>query len=232
MNTLKLDNPVSETVTPNNPNFLKVSIYHHHVQLFFWYSATCLSIIFKKCLCDKIVEPNGRHGLSCRNQAGRWSRHNEVNHLIKRALVQAKIPATLEPSNLSSMDGKRPDGLTFLSWKQSKPMIWDFTCCDTVCDTYVKSSAKKADFAAELREDQKSKHYQDLNNFYFVPIAAETFGAWGPRGQKIMKEIGKKVHEATGEKRSTFYLFQSISTAIQRGNAACVIGTAPTSEGL
>ena len=45
--TLKLDNPVSETVTPNNPNFLEVSIYHHHVQLFFWYSATCESIIFK-----------------------------------------------------------------------------------------------------------------------------------------------------------------------------------------
>ena len=31
---------------------------------------------------------------------------------------------------------------------------------------------------------------------------------------------------------STFYLFQSISIAIQRGNAACIIGTAPSSEGL
>ena len=147
-------------------------------------------------------------------------------------MVQAKIPATLEPSNLSSIDGKRPDGLTYLSWKQGKPLIWDFTCCDSVCDTYVKSSAKKAGSAAELREEQKSKHYQDLTNYHFVPIAAETFGAWGPQGRKIIKEIGKKVQEATGEKRSTFYLFQSISTAIQRGNAACVIGTAPTSEGL
>ena len=38
--------------------------------------------------------------------------------------------------------------------------------------------------------------------------------------------------EATGEKRSTFFLSQSISVAIQRGNAACIIGTAPSSEGL
>ena len=51
-------------------------------------------------------------------------------------------------------------------------------------------------------------------------------------GRKLIKEIGKRVQEVTGEKRSTFYLFQSISIAIQRGNAACVLGTAPSSEGL
>ena len=47
-----------------------------------------------------------------------------------------------------------------------------------------------------------------------------------------MKEIGKKVIEETGEKRSTFFLFQSISIAIQRGNASCILGTVPHSEGL
>ena len=38
--------------------------------------------------------------------------------------------------------------------------------------------------------------------------------------------------EETGEKRSSFYLFQNISIAIQRGNASCVLGTIPHSEGL
>ena len=38
--------------------------------------------------------------------------------------------------------------------------------------------------------------------------------------------------EETGEKRSTFYLFQSISIAIQRGNASCILGAVPYSEGL
>ena len=47
-----------------------------------------------------------------------------------------------------------------------------------------------------------------------------------------MKKIGKKVMEETGEKRSSFYLFQNISIAIQRGNASCVLGTIPHSEGL
>ena len=34
----------------------------------------------------------------------------------------------------------------------------------------------------------------------------------------------KKNQEATGEKLSNFFLFQSISMAIQRGNAVCVMG--------
>ena len=40
-----------------------------------------------------------------------------------------------------------------------------------------------------------------------------------------IKNIGKKIQDLTGEKRATFYLFQSISVAIQRGNAASVLGT-------
>ena len=34
----------------------------------------------------------------------------------------------------------------------------------------------------------------------------------------------QKIQEATGEKLSTFYLMQSISMAIQKGNAVCVRG--------
>ena len=47
-----------------------------------------------------------------------------------------------------------------------------------------------------------------------------------------MKEIGRKIREVTGEKRSTFFLLQNISMAIQRGNTSCVIWTVPVSEGL
>ena len=41
---------------------------------------------------------------------------------------------------------------------------------------------------------------------------------------KLVKQIGKKIQDTTGEKLSTFYLFQSISIAIQKGNAQCVTG--------
>ena len=186
-----------------------------------------------QCVCGVLVEPLGRHGLSCKYQLGRRSRHDQINNLIKRALVQAKIPAINEPSNLSRHDGKRPDGLTLTTWKNGKCLIWDVTVADTVCQTYVEQCSKKAGAAAEAREAGKTSKYTTLSeSYWFTPIGLETFGSWGSEGLKIVKEIGKKVIEETGEKRSTFFLFQSISIAIQRGNASCILGTVPHSEGL
>ena len=80
-----------------------------------------------------MVVPYGRHELSCKHQLGRWSRHNELNHLIKRSLVQAKVQATLEPANLSRLDGKRPDGLTYPRTPQDMDgaLHTDFTKSET-----------------------------------------------------------------------------------------------------
>ena len=36
--------------------------------------------------------------------------------------------------------------------------------------------------------------------------------------------MGKKIQDATGERLSTFYLFQSMSMEIQKDNAQCVTG--------
>ena len=54
-------------------------------------------------------------------------------------------------------------------------------------------------------------------------MAIETFGPWAPMGIKLIKEVGRKICDLTGEKRSMSYLLQSISIAIQSGNAASVM---------
>jgi hypothetical protein len=67
---------------------------------------------------------------------------------------------------------------------------------------------------------------EELKSNYIVTLVAiETFGLWAPMGLKLIKEVGKKIGDLTGEKRSTSYLLQSISIAIQHGNAASVMGT-------
>ena len=185
------------------------------------------------CVCGKNVDPIGHQGLACKNQMGRRIRQEEVNDLIKRALVQAKIPAIKEPSSLSRSDGKRLDGLTLTTWKEGKCLIWDVTVADTVCQSYVYKCSKITSAAIDTRESQKISKYKCLaNDCHFVPIGIETFGSWGSEGHKLMKSIGKKVFEATGEKRSTSYLFQRISMAIQRGNAVSVLGTTKPGEKL
>lgn len=150
-------------------------------------------------------------------------RHEEVNKLIKRGLDQAKFLSTLEPVGLSRKgDKKRPDGLTYPTWKKGKCLIWDFTCADTLCKSYVKKASKEVGSAAAGREDKKVEKYSNLSDYHFGPVGIETYGAYGPQGLKLVKQIGKKIQEATCEKLATFYLFQSISMAIQRGNASCI----------
>ena len=56
--------------------------------------------------------------------------------------------------------------------------------------------------------------------------------SWGHSGLKFLKDIGSRIGEATGEKKSKYYLFQAISMAIQRGNVASVMGTTPDTKKL
>ena len=163
----------------------------------------------------------------------RRSRHDKFNSLLKRVLVQARIPAITEPPNLSRSDGKRPDGLTLTTWKSGKNLIWDVTVADTLCQSYVNQCSKLAGAAADQRENKKNDKYKELaQNYWFIPVGIESMGAWGTEGHKLVKNIGNKVAEETGEKRATSYLFQAISMAIQRGNSSCVLGTVPHSKGL
>ena len=83
-------------------------------------------------------------------------------------------------------------------------------------------------------EKKKLSHYADLaqSGYIVMPVANETLGSWAPMGIKFIKDIGGRIADTTGEKRSTSFLFQSIGIAIQRGNAASIAGTVPSSKQL
>ena len=48
-----------------------------------------------KCVRRKDVAEDGWHGLSCLNSAGRFSRHSNLNALIKQSLSSTHIPSVL-----------------------------------------------------------------------------------------------------------------------------------------
>ena len=180
------------------------------------------------CVCGQLVDPWGRHGLSCKNAKGTHSRHSQVNDIIKRALASAGTPAVLEPIGLTRSDGKRPDGLTLYPWTGGKCVVWDYTCRDTLAPSHVAATSQEAGGAAKKAEDTKLAVYQELaSNYNVIPVATETLGSWGPRGLKFIRDIGSRIADATGEKRSKYFLFQAISMAVQRGNVASILGTVP-----
>ena len=63
----------------------------------------------------------GLHGFIGKKAASRTSRHHALNYLVARAFASAAIPVAKEHQGLSRADGKRPDGLTMVPWREGKP---------------------------------------------------------------------------------------------------------------
>ena len=63
--------------------------------------------------------------------------------------------------------------------------------------------------AAAGREDKKVEKYSNLSeNYHFVPVGVETYGAYGPQGIKLVKQIGKKHQRVYLLKKSTLDYLQ------------------------
>ena len=185
------------------------------------------------CVCGLPVDKSGHHGLRCKKSAGRWSRHGAINDLIRRSLVSAGVPCIGEPPGVSRDDGKRPDGLTLVPWKMGRCMIWDATVRDTLASSYLSMSAASAGSAANEAERRKTLKYRSLQSrFVFIPLGFETFGSWGSEAKELIQCIGRKLIDKTGEARASEFLRQRLSIEIQRGNAASVMGTMPTTKAL
>ncbi len=177
--------------------------------------------------CGGPVDQFGHHGLSCRFSAGRHSRHTALNELIRQALSSAEVPATKEPPGLLREDGKRPDGMTLTPWKDGKSLVWDVTCVDSVALSHLVQASSGAGKAAEHAEQLKVVKYSTLpDDYIFCPVGFETFGSWGPSAKLLLKEIGKRGKMFSGERRFSEFLSQRVGIAVQRGNAASVLGTA------
>jgi len=125
---------------------------------------------------------------------GRSARHHSLNDLVWRAMTKADIPALKEPSGLLRTDGKRPDSVTLLSWKQGKCVTWDVTVSDTLAQSYVHETSQTPGAAAE----RKTNKYSSLAQSYlFVPVAAETMGAINKDGMDFLSDLGKRITQST-----------------------------------
>ena len=82
-----------------------------------------------------------------------------------------------------------------------------------------------------MAETKKRAKYSTLAIAHeFVPVAIETLGTWGSEGLAFIKEVGKRIAVVTGDQRATSFLKQRLAMAVQRGNAAAVLGTVLTSS--
>ena len=86
---------------------------------------------------------------------------------------------------------------------------------------------------------EKKKYIAIRAQPYFCPVAIETSGVCGPQSLTLPKELGKRIvhttgdHNAsqyvhtTGDHNASQYIWQQLSIAIQRENAASILGCMP-----
>ena len=141
-------------------------------------------------------------------------------------MESAHVPTILELQGVLLMNGKRPDGMTIFSWKKGKCMVWDLTCSNTFAPSHIDVSSNHLEKMAEQAEQAKLTKYEKLErDFEIVPICVKTMGPWGPNGLKFVREVDRRISMEFGQLRSIAFLMQAIGMAIQRGNAASVLGT-------
>jgi hypothetical protein len=135
-------------------------------------------------------------------------------------MTRAGIPSVKEPNGLTRSDGKRPDGLTSIPWREGRSATWDVTVINTVAASYLAMSSVCAASAAEAAATRKDSKYDEISRVHlFYPIAFEIMGPINQVGQDFISDLGRRISSSTDDPRETFFLFQRLSVAVQRFNA-------------
>ena len=110
-------------------------------------------------------------------------------------------------------------------------MVWDVTVIHA--SSHLNHAVTGPGAVASVSESNKRTKYEEISRaFHFIPIAVETLGALGSDAAAFFKDLGARIKTVTQERRAFDFLMQRVSVAIQRGNAACILGTLPSNSNL
>jgi len=117
--------------------------------------------------------------------------------VVARAFSAIGIPA-----GLSRTDGKRPDGMTLITWRAGKPAVWDVTVVCTSAVSYLNSA----------------KYASPAESHLFFPIAVETQGPLNEEARQLLGDLGRRISASSGDDREVIFLFHRVSVVVQRFN--------------
>ena len=98
------------------------------------------------------------------------------------------------------------------------------TSYQSFAGVHLNRSAMEAGTAAISAEERKHRKYAALAEAHqFEPIAVETMGVYGGSTKGILRAIGLRLVEATGEPREANWFPQNLAVAVQVGNAFSIL---------
>ena len=84
------------------------------------------------------------------------------------SLAAAQNPSILEPNGLCRDDGKHPDGVTIIPWKEGCSLACDAKCSDTFATSNIHHAVREARAVAGEAEKWKKSKYQALTHIHYL----------------------------------------------------------------
>ncbi|ESO08213.1 hypothetical protein HELRODRAFT_169952 [Helobdella robusta] len=151
----------------------------------------------------------------------RSTKYDVCKHV--QTYAHASIPVLKEPSGISALDGKRPDGCTLIPWRAGRCLAWDVTVPGTLAERYVHLTSKESGLAATRASDEKFKKYEGaLPSMDFLPVCIEVLGPMDNNTSIFFKKICKMISGRSGDSRELFFAMNHISCLLQRFLRVCV----------
>eukprot|EP00456_Euglypha_rotunda_P049757 TRINITY_DN3993_c0_g2_i4.p1 TRINITY_DN3993_c0_g2~~TRINITY_DN3993_c0_g2_i4.p1 ORF type:complete len:427 (-),score=23.61 TRINITY_DN3993_c0_g2_i4:53-1333(-) len=175
------------------------------------------------CKCGANLRTDPHHFLSCKyiKRAAATHRHNMILNKLSFVLSKAGAAVYIEPN---WFEGKRPDAQ--VNFVHENVMI-DASVTHPSSPSLCQGAANKPLSAAEKREKQKIAKYDELaksEECRFVPFVLESFGSFGNRAIKFIREIrlsSIEPHAATPI--TAAYIVRILAITLQAGNAATLL---------
>ena len=171
--------------------------------------------------------------MNCAWQGERIARHNWLRDELFNTAVAASLGPTREGRALLPGEGGKPADVFLPHWAQGKDAALDVTVINPLQGAMVQEAAATPGHAlqaAHKRNLDKSWETCNRQGIVFLPIAVESLGAWHPQAVREVKKLAGAKARHTGEEESleVTRLFQKLSVALMRGNAALFDNRAPS----
>jgi len=208
-------------------------------------SRLCMSVLSddRWCpLCDAVLDTRGLHARMCACGGDRVVRHNKTRNEVCRRAATAGLNPELEKAGLllparpdsSTTTLRRPADVYLPTWSFGTPAALDFAVTAPQRLENLDQAATQPLAAAVAYEQLKKTHLGTeaaclANGIQFIPMVAESTGAWAPTAAKVLRRIAHGAATSTGRSADDIHseMLQSLSVTIRRANARAVLKRLP-----
>lgn len=185
-------------------------------------------------LCDQVLDARGHHARTCCAGGDRTRRHNATRNkgfLFAKAagcnpeLEKADLLLPKRPDDTSN-NLRRPADVYIPTWTNGLPAALDFAITAPQRQGIVDRAAAAGLAAAIEYCNTKRSHENtqvecEASGIHFLPMVAETTGAWAPESLEVWKQLAKAAAVRQGREAAVVLneMLQSLSVTIRCANA-------------